>query len=111
MLATPWGGGRFVTAPCTPARQGGCAPWTPLEFVEAVDMGLSLRGFFAPAGQKDPLWGSVSLLPRYARSGVSLRAMPRPAGLSRWSLFGKIPVGALERLCHPVRVKCWPFFI
>ena len=68
--------------PCTP-RASGAPPRNPARFVEAVDMGFSLRGFFVPAGQKDPLRGFGSLLLRCAPFGVSLRAMPRPAGLSR----------------------------
>lgn len=71
-----------MTPPTTPHAKG-LQPLEPAWFVEAVDMGLSFRNSLRPSAEEDFLQGSGSLLLRYARSGVFLRAMPRPAKLSR----------------------------
>ncbi len=68
-----------MTAPWTPHAPRGCPPWNPLGFVKAVDMGLSLRGSFVPAGQKDSLRGFGSR-PHSLRSLWGLPSRHAPAG-------------------------------
>ena len=72
MLSAPRGQGVSRDTPHTPARRGVSPPGPPSRLLAAGPIPARLSG----PRPEDPLRGSGSLLPRSARSGVSLRALP-----------------------------------
>ena len=97
LVRSAWPGGVCLrTPPWTPHAPRGSTPWNPLGFAGAVDMGLSLRSSSLPLVGKALLRGFGSLLLRCTQSGVSLRAMPRPEGLSREVYFSNFSQSSLE---------------
>ena len=95
LVRSAWAGGYLVIPPCTPARQGPAALGTRL-VRPAVDMGFSLRSSSLPMVGKALLRGFGSLLGGCAACGVFLRAMPRPAKLSRREPTGGWPRSRLS---------------